>query len=92
MTGQNTQIAISEATYRTALNLAQAEDKLLGQVIEPFLDRAINNSTPNAYFVYTVQRGDSLGRIARNFYGDAYKYPLLQQANNINNPGKIRVL
>ena len=40
---------------------------------------------------YTVQRGDTLGRIARKIYGDARKYPLIQQANKINNPSRIWV-
>lgn len=30
---------------------------------------------------YTVKRGDSLSKIARNFYGDAKKYPVLFEAN-----------
>jgi LysM repeat protein len=40
---------------------------------------------------YTVQPGDSLSKIARQMYNDATKYPLIQKANNLVNPGLIRV-
>jgi LysM repeat protein len=40
---------------------------------------------------YTVQPGDSLSKIARQVYNDATKYPLIQKANNLVNPGLIRV-
>jgi LysM repeat protein len=35
---------------------------------------------------YTVQSGDTLGRIARKFYGDAARYPLIVSANRIADP------
>ena len=38
---------------------------------------------------YTVQAGDTLGAIARKFYGDAGKYPGLAEVNGIQNPHLI---
>jgi nucleoid-associated protein YgaU len=40
---------------------------------------------------YTVQRGDSLSKIAKRYYGDAMKYPLIFEANRevIKNPDLI---
>lgn len=38
---------------------------------------------------YPVQAGDTLGAIARKFYGDAGKYPGLAAANGIQNPHLI---
>src|SRR5258707_663519 len=38
---------------------------------------------------YTVEKGDTLGKIARRFYGDASKFPLIVAANAINNPDKL---
>jgi nucleoid-associated protein YgaU len=35
---------------------------------------------PEAEF-YTVQKGDTLGKIAKQFYGDAMKYPQIFEAN-----------
>ena len=40
---------------------------------------------------YTVQSGDTLGKIAKQFYGDAMKYPKIFEANQpmLDNPDKI---
>ena len=40
---------------------------------------------------YTVKPGDTLGRIARQFYGDASRYPLIVSANRINDPDRLVV-
>lgn len=40
---------------------------------------------------YTVQSGDTLGKIAKQFYGDAMKYPKIFEANQpmLKDPDKI---
>ena len=40
---------------------------------------------------YTVQSGDTLGKIAKQFYGNAAKYPLIFEANKpmLSDPDKI---
>lgn len=38
---------------------------------------------------YTVQKGDSLWKIAVNIYGDGYAWSKISQANNLNNPNLI---
>ena len=38
---------------------------------------------------YTVQRGDTLSKIAKEFYGNAGDYMRIAQANNIANPDLI---
>ncbi|MCX7544961.1 peptidoglycan-binding protein LysM [Marinicella gelatinilytica] len=40
---------------------------------------------------YTVKSGDTLGKIAKQFYGDAMKYPKIFEANQpmLENPDKI---
>ncbi|MCP4158119.1 MAG: LysM peptidoglycan-binding domain-containing protein [bacterium] len=40
---------------------------------------------------YTVQPGDTLGKIAERFYGDASEYQLIASANNIEDPAVIDV-
>jgi len=40
---------------------------------------------------HTVRRGDTLGRIARQFYGDAGRYPLIVSANLIADPDRLVV-
>lgn len=43
------------------------------------------------YGEYKVVGGDSLSKIAKRFYGDANKYPMIAQANGIKDPNKIQV-
>jgi len=83
--------AISQVAFQAALNLARTEGKRLGQVIEPFLAYASAKITPDSYIIHMVEPGDSLGSVARKFYGDARHYRLIQQANNIPGPGHIWV-
>ena len=40
---------------------------------------------------YVVKSGDTLSKIAKEFYGDANKYMDIANANNISNPDKINV-
>ena len=41
---------------------------------------------------YTVTKGDTLGKIAQKFYGDAQKYELIVKANpQLNDPKKLKV-
>lgn len=40
---------------------------------------------------YVVKSGDTLSKIAKEFYGDAGKYMEIAKANNISNPDKINV-
>ena len=39
---------------------------------------------------YTVQAGDNLSKISKQFYGDANKYQAIVKANQLENPDKIR--
>ena len=40
---------------------------------------------------HTVESGDTLGKIAKNYYGDAMKYPVIFEANKpmLSHPDKI---
>lgn len=40
---------------------------------------------------YRVRKGDTLGRIARDNYGDAARFPLIVSANHITNPDRLTV-
>jgi len=52
----------------------------------------VTNPEPEAKF-YTVQSGDTLGKIAKEFYGDASQYPKIFEANQpmLTDPDKIYV-
>ncbi len=59
----------------TVKGVVQAEDSA-----EETNEEEILESEPVAQF-YTVKRGDTLGAIAKEFYGNAGKYPVIFEAN-----------
>ena len=94
-------INLDETTYQAALKRAQHEGKKLDHVLSEFFatytagiasepppSAQPTKATPDSY---TVQPGDTLSKIARSVYGDSSQYLLIQKANNITDPGKIRV-
>jgi len=95
------QIDIEDAVFQSALNRATAESMAIGELVAEFLHNYAQTSpvpapakpepVPAPDTVYVVQSGDTLGRIAKKFYGDAHKYPLIQKANNIADAGRIWV-
>ncbi|MCB9098700.1 MAG: LysM peptidoglycan-binding domain-containing protein [Anaerolineales bacterium] len=84
------EVDLNDTTYQAALNRAQSEGKTLEAVI---VELVSDYSAGQAAGIrsYTVQRGDSLSRIAREMYGDPHQYVLIQQANNLSDPGRIWV-
>lgn len=64
--------------------IAQVDDRI-----------SVTNPEPEAQF-YTVKSGDSLSKIAKNYYGDANKYNVIFEANkpmlkdpNLIYPGQV---
>ena len=57
------------------------------------VDLAIDSSLPVPSKVYVVEGGDTLSKIAKQFYGDAGKYMKIFEANKdqLENPDKIKV-
>jgi len=56
--------------------------------------RVVQRATESQqYRFYTVKRGDSLGAIALNFYGNVQKYNIIYEANRttLSSPNNIRV-
>jgi LysM repeat protein len=85
------QVTIDDGAYQIATNRATSEGKSVGQVVAEFLLQFADGASAGVPTSYTVQRGDTLGRIAARFYGDASKYPIIQRANNISSPNRIWV-
>ncbi len=89
MTQQNFAIDLDDTIYQAALERAQAEGKTVEQVLVDLL--AVYAEGKTGVITYTVQRGDTLAKIARQVYGDSHQYALIQKANNLADPGKIWV-
>jgi len=91
MAFRNIQVNVDDAVFQAALNRATSEGKAIGQVIAEYLKQYADGATTGTVTTYTVVRGDTLGKIAAKMYGDAHKYPIIQRANNIENPSRIWV-
>jgi LysM repeat protein/putative sterol carrier protein len=89
MVQQNFAVNLDDAIYQAALGRAQGEGQSLEQTLAGLL--AAYAQEASAVSSYTVRSGDTLGKIARAFYGDATQYPLIQRANNLSDPGHIWV-
>jgi len=63
--------------------IASVEDNMTVVVVE-------EEEVPAAQF-HTVERGDTLGKIAKKYYGNAMKYPVIFEANKpmLTHPDKI---
>lgn len=86
---QNVAVEIDEAIYQAALARASAEGKTLEHIMAQLVGDYARGEGSFGLTSYTVQRGDSLGSIAQKVYGDPNYYPLIQQANNLSDPGRI---
>jgi len=64
--------------------IASVEDNMTVAEVEEIEESAI------AQF-HTVERGDTLGKIAKEYYGNAMKYPVIFEANKpmLSHPDKI---
>jgi tetratricopeptide (TPR) repeat protein len=84
---QNGDEASAQKTLEQALKLDPANDlakKLMDQV----------NADPQkelgaVFFRYTVQRDDSLSKLAQQYLGDRFKFHILAKYNDISNPSKL---
>lgn len=91
MTQRNFQIDLDDATRQAVLARAQRDGKTLEQVVAELITAYARGEAGRAVSTYTVKRGDTLSKIAREVYGDGTKYPVIQQANKIDDPSKIYV-
>ncbi len=87
----NFAVDLDDETFEAARRRAQNEGKTLDQTLTELLTTYARSESGGSVTTYTVKRGDTLSKIARQVYGDPYKYPLIQQANNITDPGRIWV-
>ncbi|MCB0155695.1 MAG: LysM peptidoglycan-binding domain-containing protein, partial [Anaerolineae bacterium] len=86
----NFAVELDDQVYEAARSRAQQEGKSLDQALAELL-AAYARAGAGQPTSYTVQRGDTLAKIARTVYGDPYKYPVIQRANNITDPSRIWV-
>jgi nucleoid-associated protein YgaU len=70
-------------------------DMLLDLTVDPTMPKPSSAAAaaPQAERTYTVQSGDTLSKISKQFYGDANKYMKIFEANRdvLNDPNMIKV-
>lgn len=90
---ENGQLTIS-GTTRTPYekDLLWNEIKKVGGDNPTDIIADINVADESMYHRHTVERGDTLGHIAKHYYGKASKYPEIFEANRdiLDDPNKIR--
>ncbi len=84
-------VEIDDDVYQAAANRARQAGKTLDQALTELLTEYAEAGSGRQDQTYTVQRGDTLSKIALDFYGDAHKYPVIQKANNLADPNRIWV-
>ncbi|SEC18039.1 BON domain-containing protein [Tenacibaculum sp. MAR_2009_124] len=87
VSGEATDLATKEKVVLVVGNtegIASVEDNMTVAEVEEIKEEEM------AQF-HTVVGGDTLGKIAKNFYGDAMKYPVIFEANKpmLSHPDKI---
>jgi len=91
MSYKNILVDLDDSIYEATQKRAQAEGRTLESVVVELLTTYSGGEPERVLTTYTVKRGDTLARIAREMFGDAKKYPLIQKANNLTDPGRIWV-
>ena len=87
LTGETADLATKEKVVLAVGNtngVTSVEDNLTVAAVEEIEEAAM------AQF-HTVSRGDTLGKIAKNYYNNAMKYPVIFEANKpmLSHPDKI---
>ena len=84
---QNGDEPAAQKTLEQALTLDPSSD-LARKLMEQIKADAQKELGPT-FFRYTVQRDDSMSKIAQQFLGDRYKFHILAKYNDISNPSKL---
>jgi nucleoid-associated protein YgaU len=91
---QNLNLDGNQLYLKATANSEASKDRIWDAIkkVDPnFADLKHDIEFENKDQKYTVQPGDNLSRISKHFYGDANKYAKIVQANNLDDPDKIKV-
>lgn len=91
MSQRSISLNLDDAIYQAAVKRAQDEGKSLEQVLLEQVTAYAGRTGGESPSSYTVERGDTLSRIAMKVYGDSHQFPRIQQANNLADPSHITV-
>ena len=82
----------TEKQQKTAKTVDEAAEKTAEKKDAPKKADEAKKEAPVAATEYIVLKGDTLGKIAQKFYGDAQKFELIVKANpKLTDPKKLKV-
>ena len=84
---QNGEVAAAQKLLEQAQTLDPAND--LAKKMQEQIKADPQKELGTVFFRYTVQRDDSLSKIAQTYMGDRFKFHILAKYNDIANPSKL---
>ena len=84
---QNGEVAAAQKMLEQAQALDPAND--LAKKMQDQIKADPQKELGTVFFRYTVQRDDSLSKIAQTYMGDRFKFHILAKYNDIANPSKL---
>ena len=84
---QNGEVAAAQKMLEQAQTLDPAND--LARKMQDQIKADPQKELGTVFFRYTVQRDDSLSKIAQAYMGDRFKFHILAKYNDIANPSKL---
>ncbi|MEP7208114.1 MAG: LysM domain-containing protein [Casimicrobiaceae bacterium] len=84
---QNGDEPAARQSVEHALALDPASD--LARNLRDQIEADAQKELGSVFFRYTVQRDDSLSKLAQQYLGDRYKFYILAKYNDIANPGRL---
>ena len=84
---QNGEVAAAQKMLEQAQTLDPAND--LARKMQEQIKADPQKELGTVFFRYTVQRDDSLSKIAQTYMGDRFKFHILAKYNDIANPSKL---
>lgn len=84
---QNGDEAAGRQSLERALALDPGSD--LARNLRDQIDADAQKELGGVFFRYTVQRDDSLSKLAQQYLGDRFKFYILAKYNDIANPGRL---
>ncbi len=91
---QNVNLDGNQLYLKTTANSEISKNRIWDAIkgVDPtYTDLKHDIQSQNVEQSYTVQAGDNLSKISKHFYGDASKYMKIAQANQLDDPDKIKV-
>ena len=84
---QNGDEPVAQKTLEEALKLDPSNE--LAKKLMDLIKADPQKELGTVFFRYTVQRDDSLSKIAQQYMGDRYRFHILARYNDISNPSKL---